>query len=81
MCSFKEFDTVRIIKLLTPDRELTGDDELSRQPKVGDVGTVVHFNDVNNPKASMVVENTNDEGYCIWLADFFPEELELITQT
>jgi hypothetical protein len=67
----KEHDCVKIVKLLHENRRFDGTEIIKRPPEVGDVGTIVHM--IEN---FCIVESVNSEGYTIWLADFFTEELE-----
>lgn len=71
----KEYDAVRVIKLLSPSRHIDGSDTVKRQPKIGDTGAIVYE---YAPNAAFAVENVDDDGYTIWLADFVAEELECI---
>jgi hypothetical protein len=74
----KEFDCVKIISLLDPDRQYDGTEGVKRTPQIGDEGTIVHVYTTDGKAAGYVVENVNQEGYTIWLADFLPEEINLI---
>jgi hypothetical protein len=75
-----EFDTVRIIRLRPVDRWWDGSADLSRPPEVGDEGTIVHLNDPNDPNAPVIVENVDANGYTLWIADLFPDEVELVNR-
>lgn len=68
----KELDCVKVVKLLRDNRPFNGTENVKRPPKIGDVGTIVHFQ-----KDFCVVEKVDSEGYTVWLADFIPEELEI----
>jgi hypothetical protein len=69
---FRELEVVRVVRLLTPTREVCGTAGVSRQPRVGDVGSIVH---VLGPRA-FIVECVDPEGLTAWVADFEAEELE-----
>ncbi|GLV59196.1 hypothetical protein KDH_60240 [Dictyobacter sp. S3.2.2.5] len=71
----EEFDVVRIVKLLNQKHIIDGDDAIIREPQVGDVGTIVM---VYQQGAGYCMECVDDDGWTIWLANFTPEELELI---
>ena len=69
----EEYDVVRVARLLSNERHLDGTENLVRQPRVGDTGTIVH---VNAPGQSYMVESCDADGYTVWLADFERSELE-----
>ena len=74
MTSFEPRDVVRIVKLLTPRREVDGSSANPPQPRQGETGTVV---DVLGDDLYLV-ERTTDDGRPIWLAEFAAEELTLV---
>lgn len=67
----KEYSVVKVVRLIVPTRRVDGNEGVTRQPKVGDVGTIVH--DAGN---IFIVECVNSDGYTLWLADFEKDELE-----
>ena len=67
-------DTVRIVRLLVPDREVTRSSPSSSPPRVGDWGTVVA--DVGDDL--YLVEARTDDGVTLWLAEFADAELMLV---
>ena len=67
-------DTVRIVRLLEREREVTSSSAEARQPRVGETGTVVE--DVGD--GIYLVERTTADGYTNWLAEFATDELELV---
>jgi hypothetical protein len=71
--TFEPFDTVRITRLLVPDRDVDGSSATPPQPRVGDEGTVVEVlgDDV------YLVERATADGYTVWLAEFRAQELAL----
>jgi hypothetical protein len=71
---FKLFDTVRITRLLVPDREVDGSAAEPPQPCVGETGVVV------TPLGDDVylVERSTDDGRTRWMAEFLEAELELV---
>ena len=78
MRPLKEYDKVRIVKLLRNDRPLEGTEGVMRPPAIGDTATIVHEYHPGDPSASVAVEKVNSDGYTVWLADFEKEELELV---
>ncbi len=74
MARFKELDVVRIVKLLQPTRPFEGTKGATRPPQVGDLGTIVA--DYNG--LGYWVESVASDGTTVWLADFAPDELELL---
>jgi len=71
---FKEYDVVRIAKLVQPDRRVDGTAGVMRRPRVGDVGTIVS---VLSDAEVYTVECVDPDGRTVCLADFLQEELEL----
>ena len=72
--SYRPRDEVRVIRLLTAERDVTGSSATPPQPRVGDWGTVVA--DVGD--GLYLVESRTDDGVPLWLAEFSREELTLI---
>jgi hypothetical protein len=81
---FVEFDAVRVVRLRRPAREWGIPPEWRaaeshwRAPEVGDRGVVVHAYRPNDPRAPVVVECAREDGRADWIAEFDPDELELI---
>ena len=71
----KEFDLVRVVALLENDRPFSGSDGVCRAPRIGDLASVAH---VLEPGRAFIVEAVDSEGYTLWLADFYAEELQLV---
>ena len=80
MNTLKEYDIVRIVKLLTNDRKFDGTNKVKRAPRVGDIATIVHEYEPSNPNGRFIVEKVNDDGHTVWLADFEKDELEFISR-
>jgi len=78
MRPIREYDTVRIVKLLKEPCEFTGTSSVARAPRVGDVAIVCHEYFPSDPTAVLAVELVDNEGYTIWFADLEREELELV---
>lgn len=78
MRPIREYDAVRVTKLLTPSREFSGTESVARAPQVGDTAIVCHLYEPNDPKAAVGVEKVDANGCTIWFADFEREELELV---
>jgi hypothetical protein len=79
--SLKEFDVVRVVKLLTPNRHIDGSQRVMRQPRVGDIGTIVHVLNDAGLESAYLVEAVNPDGLTLWLADFLHTELALEWQS
>ncbi|MBI1765802.1 MAG: DUF4926 domain-containing protein [Acidobacteria bacterium] len=73
----KEYDCVRIVRLLSPERAYDGTDSVSRPPQIGDTGAIVHVYQTSDKAEGYIVESVDSEGRTIWLADFLPDELVL----
>jgi hypothetical protein len=67
-------DTVRIVRLLVADREVTRSSPSAPPPRVGDWGIVVA--DVGDDV--YLVEARTDDGVPLWLAEFADGELILL---
>ena len=78
MRPIREYDAVRVVKLLSATRQFKGTDGVVRSPRIGDVATVCHEYSPHDPTAAVTVEKVNARGDTIWLADFEREELELV---
>jgi hypothetical protein len=74
---FRPDDTVRVVRVLVSERDVTGSSATPPQPRVGDVGTVVA--DVGD--GLFLVESCTDDGMTIWMTELATEELELVDRT
>ena len=70
------YDTVRIVRLLVTEREVTGSSATPPQPHIGEEGDVV--DDVG--EGILLVEHVTADGLTIWLAEFLEDELELVAR-
>jgi hypothetical protein len=43
MSLFNEYDVVRVIQLVRPNRHHDGTASMKRSPQIGDLGTIVHI--------------------------------------
>jgi len=71
---FQLDDSVRVVRLLEFEREISGLAEHALPPRVGDVAAIVA--DVG--EGIYVVESRTDDGVVRWTAEFVAEELELV---
>ncbi len=78
MRALKEYDNVRIVRLLRENRHYDGTDGVRREPAVGDVAIIAHEYDPEDPRGPVAVEKVDAEGSTIWLADFDRDELEYV---
>ena len=78
MVDFREYDVVRVAKLVQADRPFDGTECVRRAPKVGDVATICHEYDPDDPTAVVAVEMVDDDGFTVWIADFERTELDLV---
>ena len=74
----REYDVVRVARLNSADRGFEGTESVRRAPRVGDQATICELYAPNDPNASVAVEMVDGEGMTVWLADFAPDELELV---
>ena len=72
--AFGILDTVRVVRLHDPDRDVTSALDPAPQPRIGELATVV--DDVG--EGLYLVERTTDDGISAWLAEFAGDELELV---
>lgn len=70
MAHLREYDIVQVIKLAPPVRPFDGTEPVRRPPKVGDVATICHEYNPEDPTAMVVVEMVDDDGFTVWVADF-----------
>ena len=78
MSSIREYDTVRVVRLIEADRAFEGTAGVDRPPRIGDIATVCHGTEPGDPGSSVFVEMVDGEGFTIWLAEFDRSELELV---
>jgi len=78
LTQIREYDVVRVIRLRTKNRTISGSAGVTRPPRVGDIATVVHEYIPENPTAPVIVENVGEDGMTIWIADFERDEIELV---
>jgi hypothetical protein len=71
---FQHDDTVRVVRLLEPEREVTGSSDPAPQPRVGDRATVV----ADLGDGLYLLESCTDDGMTLWMGEFAVEELELV---
>jgi hypothetical protein len=76
--ALREYDVVRVSKLLMAERRYDGSEAVRRPPAIGDMGTICHEFDPRDPTAPVVVEMVDEDGLTVWLADFARDELELV---
>jgi len=78
MNALKDFDTVRVVRLLDSERKYDGSQGVMRPPRIGDTGAIVHIYSVDDKATGYIVEKVAPNGYTTWLADFLPDEIELV---
>ena len=77
----RELDVVRVVYLAPHPREYTGSEGFAREPRIGDIGTIVHdYGEGRNARAPVCVECSAESGHCIWLADFDRDEIEFLSR-
>lgn len=74
---FEQYDVVRIVRLLRPLQDYDDWKVNKRNPKIGDVGTVVEILQTSNQPLRFVIEAVDTIGQTVWLSDFLSDELEL----
>ena len=58
---------------------MEGADEITRRPRIGDEGIVVDTGSHEDERLYMI-ECLTDDGDTVWVAEFSPDELELIEE-
>jgi hypothetical protein len=48
MNALKEFDTVKVVRLLDSERKYDGSEDVMRPPRIGDTGVIVHIDSVDD---------------------------------
>ena len=76
----RQCDIVRVVRLNSPTRKFDGTEGVKRAPKVGDEAIICHQYDPTDATATVAVEMVDKGGMTVWLADFAPEELELVSR-
>jgi hypothetical protein len=76
----REYDVVTVLRLFTSSRPYSGSETVQREPRVGDIATVVHELTPDDPGAPLVVEMVDECGLTVWLADRERDELEFISR-
>jgi len=74
--SLRQYDVVRVRKLLHPPEVHDGWRVNQRPPRVGDVGTVVEILKAPGYSDCYVVESCDSDGFTIFLGYFQEDELE-----
>jgi len=72
---FNELDQVQVVRLHHVMREVDGTERVRRQPKVGDLGTVVALVRRGSDAPGYYVECVDEEGLTVWLTEFDRDEL------
>ena len=78
MSEIRQYDVVRVVRLLEQDRSFDGTEGVRRPPRIGDVGAVIEEYDSSRSDAPVAVEMVDQDGMTVWLADFLRVELEFI---
>ena len=78
MSDLREYDEVRVVRLLVPDRDFDGTEGYLRAPAVGDTAIICHKYEPGNLDGKVAVERVDANGNTEWLADFEKSELELV---
>ena len=71
---FYRRDLVRIVHLETEDRDVDSSVDPPRQPRVGEIATIVD----EVAEGIYLVERLTDDGRALWTAEFLASELELV---
>ena len=80
MATLKEFERVRVVKLLKPANSYNSRNSNDRPPKVGDVGIVVDILTADKLPNRYLVDLSNS-AEVICFGEFRAEELETVEET
>jgi len=75
---FKQYELVRVRKLIQSTDDHDGWRLNQRAPRPGDVGTLLDILTAPGLPNKYVVECSGKDGISIWLADFLEEEIERV---
>lgn len=75
----RQYELVRVRKLVQSVDEYDGWRLNQRAPQVNDVGTLLDVLTAHGLPDKYVVECSGEGGSTIWLSDFFEEEIEYVT--
>jgi hypothetical protein len=73
--TFNELDQVQVVRLNNSTREVDGTEGVRRQPRVGDLGTVVALLQRGADPPGYYVECVDNDGLTVWLTQFDADEL------
>ena len=76
MLPLRQYDIVRVRKLLHHAEHYNGWGVNQRAPSIGDTGTIVEILSAAGVADAYVVECSDADGVTIWLGDFAAEEIE-----
>jgi hypothetical protein len=76
MGELRQYEQVRVVRLLRPAEHYDGWRLNKRAPAVGDVGSLIDIHQAPGSPDDYVVETSGPDGVTIWLGDFLAEELE-----
>jgi hypothetical protein len=69
---YKQYDTVKIIEILNPEKKARNEYDLSA-PKAGDIAAIVEI--YKNPSLGYELECSDQDGTTQWLVTFGTEEI------
>ena len=76
MAELRQYELVRVVRLLHPPEHYDGWRVNKRAPAVGDTGYLIDILHAPDGSVGYVVESSGPDGVDIWLGDFLAEELE-----
>ncbi len=78
MADLKQYGTVRVRQLLHAPEHYDAWRLNQRPPRIGDKGCIVDVLQAPGLPNRFIVECSGSDGVAIWLAEFSPEELEVL---
>ena len=76
VAKFEPYQRVKVVRVVSPKHNFLSGIGGTRSPRVGDVGCIVDI--YSKPHEAYCVECVRPDGGSDWLADFLPEELDLV---
>lgn len=76
---FYDYDTVRVLCVPVDSAQKLWEGSI-REPRVGDIGTIVEINNRTPLLPKYVIECVSRDGRTIWMAEFESFQLELVSR-
>ena len=78
MGQLRQYERVRVVRLLGPPERYDGWRVNKRAPAIGDTGSLIDILHAPDGAVDYVVEASGPDGVTIWLGEFLADEIEPI---